>query len=68
MHDCNYFQWPATNEDFWKKKILSNVARDKLVYSKLTAMGWQYLVVWECELKDKKLSSTWDTITYFLNN
>ena len=52
MHEgCKYFVWPKTNAEFWKEKINRNVERDKMNYKKLTEMGWNVLIVWECELK-----------------
>ena len=48
---CRYFVWPKSNPEFWKKKILSNVARDEKNYRELESMGWHVIVVWECELK-----------------
>ena len=51
MHDCKRFVWPSSNEDYWRPKILGNVARDQNNYEKLREMGWKVLVVWECELK-----------------
>lgn len=51
---CKHFVWPESNELFWKKKLLSNVERDRKNYDKLTALGWKVIIVWECELhKDR---------------
>lgn len=50
-HDCKRFVWPASNEDYWKKKILRNVERDEVNIKKLEELGWRVFVVWECELK-----------------
>jgi len=52
-HNCKYFKWPQTNTDFWKKKINKNVRRDQKNYQALTADGWDYFIIWECELKEK---------------
>lgn len=59
-HDCQYFKWPKSNVQFWKDKINQNVTRDEKNYNDLVASGWKYLIVWECEIKKKKLLS--DTI------
>ena len=66
-HDCKYFKWPKSNAEFWRRKIEGNVRRDTDNYAALTATGWDYLVVWECEIKGKKLEPLWDMITAFLN-
>ena len=50
-HDCRYFKWPRTNREFWKKKINENVRRNQKNYQDLIAEGWNYFIVWECELK-----------------
>lgn len=50
-HDCKRFVWPASNEAYWKKKILRNVERDAVNIKELKEMGWRVLIVWECELK-----------------
>ena len=50
-HDCRYFVWPKSNEEFWRTKILNNVARDAKKISQLEHMGWKVIVIWECEIK-----------------
>lgn len=50
-HNCKRFVWPASNEEYWKKKILRNVERDEVNVKALKELGWNVLVVWECELK-----------------
>jgi DNA mismatch endonuclease (patch repair protein) len=36
---------------FWVDKITSNKERDKINTQKLTALGWNVLTVWECEIR-----------------
>lgn len=55
--DCKYFVWPKSNEDFWKNKIETNIARDKKKTKDLEALGWKSIVVWECELKHDKVKT-----------
>jgi len=38
---------PASNAAFWRDKIASNVARDKLQVAWLNTVGWTALRVWE---------------------
>lgn len=40
--------------EFWRPKLEANRARDKRVQRELGVLGWKYLVVWECELRDKE--------------
>ena len=52
-HDCGRFVWPSTNEEYWHKKIDRNVERVKEDQQALEELGWQVLVIWECQLKRK---------------
>lgn len=65
-HSCKRFVWPASNEEYWKKKILRNVERDEANAKALKELGWKVLIVWECELKkatiDKRLEVLADEI------
>jgi DNA mismatch endonuclease (patch repair protein) len=36
---------------FWRRKLAANVKRDRRVVRAIEAMGWKWLVVWECELR-----------------
>jgi DNA mismatch endonuclease (patch repair protein) len=51
-HNCGKQKLPQTNSDYWRTKILKNVLRDQEQVKILEEMGWESLVVWECELKD----------------
>ncbi len=48
---CRYFVWPQNNAEFWKEKIGGNIQRDIKTQNALEQLGWNVLVVWECELK-----------------
>jgi DNA mismatch endonuclease (patch repair protein) len=48
---CKYASTPKTNTKFWVDKITSNAERDKANAEKLTALGWNVLTVWECEIR-----------------
>lgn len=52
MHEgCKYFVWPKNNADFWRKKLLTNAKRDKANYLTLSGLGWNVIIVWECQLR-----------------
>lgn len=51
-HECRMGRLPSTRREFWQKKIAANRERDKLQQDELTALGWRYLVIWECETPD----------------
>ncbi len=55
---CKHFVWPKSNEEFWKNKIETNIARDKNKTKTLEELGWNVLTVWECELKNKNKKDT----------
>ena len=50
-HNCHLFKWPTTRAEFWQKKISQNQARDTKSERELTAQGWRWIAVWECQLK-----------------
>jgi len=43
---------PKSNAEYWKKKIAKNKERDRRHIEELLDLGWEALVVWECEVKD----------------
>ena len=47
---CRRASMPASNVAYWERKFQRTVARDAAVTAALEAMGWQVVVVWECEL------------------
>lgn len=52
-HDCaRGSRVPATNVEYWSRKITGNKTRDLTVQEQLKKLGWEGLVLWECELKD----------------
>lgn len=51
---------PQTNEDLWQAKFEKTVKRDVRNYTDLRDMGWNVMVIWECELKD--ISSLMDRL------
>ncbi len=53
-HNCSAGKLPETNKEFWKKKISENVKRDRLNKKKLKELGWKVIVIWQCELKNKR--------------
>lgn len=48
---CPLTRMPKSRLGFWDAKFSQNVERDKRKQSELEALGWRYLVVWECELR-----------------
>lgn len=61
---CSRFVMPKSNTEYWSTKIARNAERDAENYAKLKDLGWNILVVWECELKKKVRSETLDALYY----
>jgi DNA mismatch endonuclease (patch repair protein) len=49
---CHLTTTPKTNAQFWQQKFDRNVERDAKNEAALVAMGWQVMVIWECETRD----------------
>ena len=62
--NCKYFVMPKSNTDFWTEKISRNIARDSATYQALTKLGWNVIIVWECELKKAKRENTLEYLYY----
>lgn len=55
-HDCRRgARTPKTNRLYWQGKIERNRARDASTISRLAEMGWDVLVIWECEIQNPSL-------------
>lgn len=61
-HKCQYFKWPKTNAEFWRKKIEGNVCRDKKNVISLIASDWISLIIWECTFKNIRQSDWADNM------
>ena len=55
---CKYFVWPKSNVEFWRNKIETNTKRDRENYRRLRDMGWNIVIIWECELKKNVFEDT----------
>lgn len=52
MHKgCDKFVWPASNQEYWEKKLNGNKQRDLKNYEMLREQGWRVITIWECELR-----------------
>jgi DNA mismatch endonuclease, patch repair protein len=48
---CTSAARPTTNTYYWNSKLDKNLLRDKENIKALKKIGWNILVLWECELK-----------------
>lgn len=64
VHGCFWHQCPHcgmaarridSNRSYWLPKLERNRARDARVQQELADLGWQALVIWECQTKDAAL-------------
>lgn len=51
---CEHATIPATNREYWEKKLTRNVARDREEKEELEKMGWKVIIVWTCEISTKE--------------
>jgi len=56
---------PTTNIAFWRKKLDSNIDRDRRNIGQLRKGGWRVLVVWQCQTR--KLETLKRSLSKFLN-
>ena len=51
---CRLARLPKSRLDFWKPKLEGNRRRDSKNCGKLRDLGWDVLVVWECEIENQQ--------------
>ncbi len=51
---CPHAARPTSNTEYWNKKLDRNVIRDRESVQKLEYLGWNVLVIWECETRDQE--------------
>jgi DNA mismatch endonuclease (patch repair protein) len=51
---CKLARMPKSRLDFWRPKLQGNRKRDLRHQAELEALGWRFLVVWECQMRDKE--------------
>jgi len=64
---CTRSKLPSTNKKFWREKIEGNKRNDKSNKIKLKKMGWDYLVIWQCDIKKRNTEKLSKNISTFLS-
>lgn len=72
VHGCFWHQHPGCPEgriplshrEYWEPKLSRNKQRDAAAQNALRERGWQYSIIWECELKNA--NDAMNTATRFL--
>jgi len=49
---------PKSRLGYWQKKLVGNKERDIRIRRKLSRMGWNSLVLWECQIRKKTKAKT----------
>lgn len=47
---------PKTRAEWWRAKLLRNVKRDERNLRELQDLGWDVLVLWECEIRARRFT------------
>ncbi|WP_370035975.1 very short patch repair endonuclease [Sinorhizobium fredii] len=63
---CKLARLPKSRLDFWLPKLERNAARDAENSARLKALGWDEMVVWECEVSKSSLPLLGEKIRKFL--
>lgn len=53
-HTCRAGHLPSSNLDYWVTKIEKNIERDNRKINELEKLGWNVVVIWQCEIKALK--------------
>ena len=59
---CKKYTIPKTNTEFWIEKVRGNQNRDEKVWRDLESENWEVVIVWECELENKRFGETVERI------
>lgn len=49
---CSRTTTPKTRTAFWEEKFSRNIVRDRSNQTMLAGLGWDTMIVWECETTD----------------
>jgi DNA mismatch endonuclease, patch repair protein len=63
---CKLARLPKSRLDFWGPKLARNRQRDLEKQEELRAAGWDFIVLWECQINN--VASLKETIQAFLSS
>lgn len=49
---CKHATTPQSKQEYWGAKFSRTIKRDASNLAELKSLGWDSLVIWECEIKD----------------
>ncbi len=67
QHGCPIYRYPKSRLEFWAPKLERNIRRDRENQARLRELGWEVLVVWECQAKRKDTSDLATQLQAFLD-
>ena len=56
--NCRYSATPKSNVEYWSRKFERNVSRDNAAYAALRTDGWEVVVIWECQTRNRERLAT----------
>ncbi|GHT04351.1 very short patch repair endonuclease [Bacteroidia bacterium] len=65
--NCEAAKLPTSNVAYWTKKVSSNIERDCRNKQSLKSLGWNVIVIWECELKIKNRGERLESLIMEIN-
>lgn len=51
-HACKFSIIPKKNESSWTKRLQYNQMRDFFVLTQLVLLGYDFIILWECEIRN----------------
>lgn len=48
---CSRSTMPRSNIEYWRAKFAANLKRDREKLSELKKLGWNVVVLWQCEIE-----------------
>lgn len=66
--ECKSARIPKSNQAFWKPKLEGNRARDKSNEAKLRELGWEVMVIWECQTRKRDADRLRQEVSIFLDS
>ena len=66
-HGCKYFVIPQTRTSWWIDKINKTIERDIVSKKALEKLGWQVIIIWECQLKSGEIEKILKSIKDAIN-
>ena len=58
QHGCGQSQLPKSNTKYWHSKLKKNKKRDQFTDEEIRSLGYNLIIVWECELGDPEAAES----------